>query len=303
MTRSSADARPQVKVGYVALVGKPNVGKSTLVNALLQFKLSIVTPRPQTTRHRILGILSEPGCQVIFLDTPGLIQPRYPLQAAMMRAADRAMAEADLIVGLLDVSVPPQEEDFLIVQRLQEHKKPLLIALNKIDLINKANLLLIIDELARRFPASEIIPISALYRDGLEDLKGAILQRLPWGPPLYPEDQVTEHPERFFVAEIIREKIFARYGEEIPYATTVHIDEFKERPGAKDFLSARIVVERPSQKAILIGKGGQALKEVGQTARAEIEQFLGRPVFLKLWVAVREKWRSDETLLREYGYQ
>jgi len=287
----------------VALVGKPNVGKSTLVNALLQFKLSIVTPKPQTTRHRILGILSEPGCQVIFLDTPGLIQPRYALQQAMMRAAERAMSEADVIVGLLDVSIPLEEDDFQTVQQLLARKKPLLLALNKIDLVNKANLLPIIDQLARRFGEIEIIPISALQRDGLDELKAAIVQSLPLGLPLYPEDQISEHPERFFVAEIIREKVFARYGEEIPYATTVHIDEFKERPGAKDFISARIVVERPSQKAILIGKGGQALKEVGKAARAEIEQFLGRPVFLKLWVAVREKWRSDETLLREYGYQ
>jgi len=287
----------------VALAGKPNVGKSTLVNALLQFKLSIVTPKPQTTRHRILGILSEPGCQVIFLDTPGLIQPRYALQQAMMRAAERAMSEADVIVGLLDVSIPLEEDDFQTVQQLLARKKPLLLALNKIDLVNKANLLPIIDQLARRFGEIEIIPISALQRDGLDELKAAIVQRLPLGLPLYPEDQISEHPERFFVAEIIREKVFARYGEEIPYATTVHIDEFKERPGAKDFISARIVVERPSQKAILIGKGGQALKEVGKAARAEIEQFLGRPVFLKLWVAVREKWRSDETLLREYGYQ
>ncbi|MCR4438557.1 MAG: GTPase Era [bacterium] len=303
MSQPSTTAQLPHKVGYVVLVGRPNVGKSTLVNALLQFKLSIVTPKPQTTRHRILGILSEPGCQVIFLDTPGLIQPRHALQAAMMRAAERAMAEADIVVVLLDVSAPLEEEDFQTLEQVKARNKPLLIALNKIDLVNKANLLPVIDQLAQRFPETEIIPISALHRDGLDDLKTAIVQRLPEGMPLYPEDQLTEHPERFFVAEIIREKIFERYGEEIPYATAVQIEEFKERAGGKDFISARIVVERPSQKAILIGKGGQALKEVGKAARAEIEQFLGRPIFLKLWVAVREKWRSDETLLREYGYQ
>ncbi len=300
---SENDLRPPVRVGYVALVGKPNVGKSTLANALLRFKLPIVTPKPQTTRHRVLGILSEPGCQVILLDTPGLIQPRYALQAAMMRAAERAIAEADVVVCLLDASAPVQEDDLDTIANLRARNKIVLIALNKIDLVPKASLLPVIAQLAQQFPEAEIIPISALQHHGLDELKQAILQRLPEGVPLYPEDQVTEHPERFFVAEIIREKIFERYGEEIPYATAVGIDEFKERPEGKDFISARIVVERPSQKAILIGKGGQALKALGKAARLEIEQFLGRPVFLKLWVAVREKWRSDDTLLREYGYK
>ncbi len=300
---SENDLRPPVRVGYVALVGKPNVGKSTLANALLRFKLPIVTPKPQTTRHRVLGILSEPECQVILLDTPGLIQPRYALQAAMMRAAERAIAEADVVVCLLDASAPVQEDDLDTIANLRARNKIVLIALNKIDLVPKASLLPVIAQLAQQFPEAEIIPISALQHHGLDELKQAILQRLPEGVPLYPEDQVTEHPERFFVAEIIREKIFERYGEEIPYATAVGIDEFKERPEGKDFISARIVVERPSQKAILIGKGGQALKALGKAARLEIEQFLGRPVFLKLWVAVREKWRSDDTLLREYGYK
>ncbi|MDZ7270792.1 MAG: GTPase Era [candidate division KSB1 bacterium] len=300
---SAPDSQPPIRVGYVALVGKPNVGKSTLVNALLRFKLSIVTPKPQTTRHRILGILSEPGCQIILLDTPGLIQPRYALQAAMVRAAERAMAEADVIVCLLDVSTPLREEDLEMIKQVRAGNKSVLIALNKIDLVAKATLLPIIAQLAEQFPDVEIVPISALTHDGLEDLKSAIVQRLPEGVPLYPEDQLTEHPERFFVAELIREKIFERYGEEIPYATTVQIEEFKERAEGKDFISARIIVERPSQKAILIGKGGQALKELGKAARLAIEQFLGRQVFLKLWVAAREKWRSDETLLREYGYR
>ncbi|MDZ7386901.1 MAG: GTPase Era [candidate division KSB1 bacterium] len=300
---SAPDSQPPIRVGYVALVGKPNVGKSTLVNAFLRFKLSIVTPKPQTTRHRILGILSEPGCQIILLDTPGLIQPRYALQAAMVRAAERAMAEADVIVCLLDVSTPLREEDLEMIKQVRAGNKSVLIALNKIDLVAKATLLPIIAQLAEQFPDVEIIPISALTHDGLEDLKSAIVQRLPEGVPLYPEDQLTEHPERFFVAELIREKIFERYGEEIPYATTVQIEEFKERAEGKDFISARIIVERPSQKAILIGKGGQALKELGKAARLAIEQFLGRQVFLKLWVAAREKWRSDETLLREYGYR
>ncbi|MDZ7391940.1 MAG: GTPase Era [candidate division KSB1 bacterium] len=300
---SAPDSQPPIRVGYVALVGKPNVGKSTLVNALLRFKLSIVTPKPQTTRHRILGILSEPGCQIILLDTPGLIQPRYALQAAMVRAAERAMAEADVIVCLLDVSTPLREEDLEMIKQVRAGNKSVLIALNKIDLVAKATLLPLIAQLAEQFPDVEIVPISALTHDGLEDLKSAIVQRLPEGVPLYPEDQLTEHPERFFVAELIREKIFERYGEEIPYATTVQIEEFKERAEGKDFISARIIVERPSQKAILIGKGGQALKELGKAARLAIEQFLGRQVFLKLWVAAREKWRSDETLLREYGYR
>lgn len=300
---SAPDSQPPIRVGYVALVGKPNVGKSTLVNALLRFKLSIVTPKPQTTRHRILGILSEPGCQIILLDTPGLIQPRYALQAAMVRAAERAMAEADVIVCLLDVSTPLREEDLEMIKQVRAGNKSVLIALNKIDLVAKATLLPIIAQLAEQFPDVEIVPISALTHDGLEDLKSAIVQRLPEGVPLYPEDQLTEHPERFFVAELIREKIFERYGEEIPYATTVQIEDFKERAEGKDFISARIIVERPSQKAILIGKGGQALKELGKAARLAIEQFLGRQVFLKLWVAAREKWRSDETLLREYGYR
>jgi GTP-binding protein Era len=298
-TRTSHDFR----AGYVAIVGKPNVGKSTLMNNLLHYKLSIVTDKPQTTRHRILGILNGEGYQAVFLDTPGLIDPRYRLQEVMVEAAHRAIEDADVVVYMVEAASEPTTQDIAILKELQRYGKPIIVAINKIDKIKKAELLPMIDALKDYEGVEAIVPISALKADGLDRLSEEIIQRLPTGPPFYPQDQLTDLPERFLVSEIIREKIFMRYGEEIPYSTTVTIEEFREQDDGKDYIRASIWVEKDSQKGIIIGKKGAALREVGKLAREEIEFLLGRPVFLELWVGVKEKWRRDEAALRRFGYR
>ncbi|GAB4365416.1 MAG: GTPase Era [Calditrichia bacterium] len=289
------------KSGYVALVGKPNVGKSTLLNQFLQFKLSIVTKKPQTTRKKVLGILSGENYQIIFIDTPGILEPRYDLQKIMMKYVHSALEDADVIVYLVDVTAVDQEFSEK-GEFIPPPNKPVVLALNKIDLIQKDQLLPIIDQFRRTNRFQSFVPVSALKNSGLQDLLQEIICLLPENPPYFPPEYVTDQQERFFVSEIIREKIFLRFGEEIPYSCHVQIEEFKERPGHKDFIRAVIYVERNSQKAILIGKKGQALKRVGQEARQEIEAFLNRPVYLELYVKVLEDWRKKEKQLHRLGY-
>ena len=300
------NASTTFRAGYVAIVGEPNVGKSTLLNVLLGQKISIVTPKPQTTRHKILGILSGENYQIVFLDTPGIIKPRYRLQEVMVEAARSAIEDADVVLLMIDVT----EVDTSTVEERYNHlilllrplQKPVLLLLNKIDLIRKSELLPMIDAFVKVYPFREIIPISALKADGVDDLREALMQFLPEGPPFYPPDIVSGQTERFFVSEIIREKIFQKFREEIPYSTAVQVVEFREREKGKDFISAEIYVERDSQKAILIGREGRALREVGFDARREIEEFLGREVYLELHVKVREKWRDSDAWLKRLGY-
>ena len=284
--------------GFVALIGKPNAGKSTLMNALVGRKLSIVSKRPQTTRHRILGILTGEGYQALFLDTPGVIKPRYRLQESMMRSLTGAVEDADVQLLLVDVSRRDTDERLLEVLTRQ----PAILVLNKIDLVDQDEALPIAAFYAERRAFEEVIPISALAGTNVGKLKDLIVQRLPEGPPFYPPDMISEHPERFFVAEIIREKIFELFREEIPYATQVNVVTFEERTEGKDFIDAEIVIESESQKPILIGKKGAGIKQIGSLARPDIEAFLGRPVFLQLHVKVRKDWRRRDTFLRSYGY-
>ena len=293
---------PQHKSGYVAVCGQPNVGKSTLTNALLKFPLSITTPKPQTTRHRILGIHTQEDAQIIFLDTPGLIDPKYKLQDWMMKAARAAIKDADVVLFLVQAAEKPHSKDLEILEMIASAGAPVILGINKIDLIDKKKVLPLIDAFRGRHDFADIIPMSALQDINLDDLMQAILALLPFGPPFYPGDVVTEHPERFFVSELIREQIFQHYSEEVPFSTAVIIDEFLERPGRKDFIKARIIVERDSQKKIIIGKAGKDIRQVGKLARQEIEKFLQRPVYLELYVAVRDKWRKKDIFLKEFGY-
>jgi GTP-binding protein Era len=296
-------AAHEFKAGYVAIVGEPNVGKSTLMNALLNQKISIVTPKPQTTRNRILGILSRDDAQIIFLDTPGLIKPKYLLQQKMLSTAEAALDDADVILVMTEASHGvrlPDEVDRLVLKK--HSAKPILLVINKVDLVYKPQVLPTIAEFSKREIFREIIPVSALKQDNLDDLLKTLLVYLPVHEPFYPTDIVSDSPERFFVAEFIREKVFEQFSEEIPYSAAVEIREYHERETGKTFISADIVVERESQKGILIGSGGESLKKVGQAAREEIELFLQQQVFLELRVKVRGRWREREALLKSYGY-
>lgn len=285
--------------GYVALVGKPNVGKSTLMNALVGRKLSIVTHKPQTTRHRVLGILSAESYQIIFLDTPGIIKPRYRLHESMMHDVTDAVMDADLLVFMADARRSTPDEFSLELIR----DRPAILAVNKMDLIRQVDALPLVESYMALRDFDAVVPISAAKGSNLDVLLETIVDRLRPGPPFYPKEMITEHPERFFVAEIVREKIFEQYREEIPYSVQVNIVQFEEREGEKDFISAEIVVGRDAQKGILIGKGGGALKRLGTAARKDIEAFLERSVYLDLHVKVRDDWRDRATYLRSYGYR
>ncbi len=285
--------------GYVAIVGLPNVGKSTLLNRLLSTHLAAVAPRPQTTRHRILGILNGPGFQAVFLDTPGLLQPKYALQQQMKRQIDLALKDADLVMLVLDASRP--DPDRGQVPPMLSGRKVLAV-LNKVDLVrDKSSLLSEVDRLNKE-GAAEVFMVSALRGGGVEQLKAGVAALLPEGQAFYPPDAVADRPEKFFAAEFVREAVFNLYGEEIPYSTAVVVDEFKERPGRKDYILVTIYIERESQKAILIGRGGMAMKRAGSMARRQIEAFLGRPVYLELRVKVAEAWRNDIRFIRENVY-
>jgi len=296
----------KTKSGYVAIIGKPNVGKSTLMNSILGEKISIVTNKPQTTRKRVLGILSDEEYQIIFLDTPGILDPNYLLQKKFMEYVQNSVNNADVLVILVDVVNDKDGrntlEDKIVKQILDKQKKPKILILNKIDKSNEEIVNRLVEKFEKLNYFQKIIPISALLKFSVPEVVNAIVELLPIGPKYYPDDQLTDEHERFFVSEIIREKIFEIYKEEIPFSTEVLIEEFSENEGRKDFISASIVVERETQKPIIIGKKGESIKRVGKYAREAIEVLLGRPVYLELRVKVRPKWRSDERLLNSFGY-
>jgi GTPase len=291
------------RCGTIALIGRPNAGKSTLLNRLVAEKLAITSPKPQTTRHRLLGILNLAGVQLLFLDTPGVLEPKDPLNLTLVQAALSSLAEADVVVWLVEPRAPDLRDQALLPQ-VRALDKPLIIALNKIDLLAKPRLLPIMAAYHEHFPEAPVVPLSALLGDGLPALVAEIVQRLPKAPPLFPEEQLTDRTERFLVAEIIRERLFHHTGEEIPYALAVEVEEFDEsrRP---ELVRIRVViyVEKTSQKGIVIGKGGRLLKQVGQEAREEAERLLQARVFLDLWVKVWKNWRRDPRALRQFGYQ
>lgn len=297
-----------VKSGMVALVGPPNAGKSTLMNRLLGQKISIVSPRPQTTRNRILGILNEPEYQIVLVDTPGLHKSREPLNREMVKIAMTSLTEVDVVVFLIDVSLPlpeavRQEKNREFAEYMQEVQSPAILVLNKVDLIAKEKLLPMLATYGQLFPFKAIVPLSALSGDGTTELLTEILAQLSVGPRYFPEDMPTDASERFLVAEIIREKVFLLTGQEIPYSTAVTIESFKDdRDKNLVTIHATIVIERASQKGIVIGRGGQKLKNIGSAARKDIEELLDSRVLLKLWVKVKKNWSQDEYFLKELGY-
>lgn len=291
------------KSGYVAVVGRPNVGKSTLVNKILGQKISIVTYKPQTTRNRILGIRSTEHCQILFLDTPGIHDRRgQGIDGFMLDEAWSAVGDADVILFLSE-AYAPLKIDRPILDRLANQREKCIAVINKIDRLKSKNMLLPrIEELSQE-NFVQVVPVSAQSGDGVELLVSVIEKLLPEGPAYYPEEQLTDSDMRFLVAEIIREKVFLTVREEIPYSVAVTIDEFKDRPDGSAYISATILVERSSQKGILIGQGGATLKKIGETARAEVERLLGAKAFLKLFVRVQKNWTTDDQALRELGYK
>jgi len=294
------------KAGFVSIIGLPNAGKSSLLNALLGQKLSIISAKPQTTRKQILGILSKENFQIIFLDTPGIISPSYLLQEKMMDDIKDSIDDSDVIIFLVDVKDDPSADKLLnqefVKKVVNEIKKPKLLIINKVDLIAQNETKELLNRIENQKLFREVIPVSAALSFNIQRVIDDIITFLPEGPKLFPDDQLTDANERFFVSEIIREKILELYRDEVPYSCEVLIAEFKEREERKDFINAEIVVEKDSQKAIIIGKNGAAIKKLGQTARESIEEFLQREVFLELRVKVRKKWRSDENMLKNFGY-
>lgn len=298
------DFDPNHRSGYVAVVGKPNVGKSTLLNQMIGQKLSIVTDKPQTTRHRILGICSGPDYQMVLYDTPGVIEKKmHKLDSMMMKNVRSAAVNADCVVVVVDACKMPEKLDEVLegVGDLKD-KLPTLLVLNKKDLIKPGEIAKKLQWYEKFTDVDEVIPVSAKHGHGVDDVRDWILSKLPLGPPYYPKDIASEHPERFFVAEIVREKIFLQYKNEVPYACQVNVISYKTRPAAKDFIQVEIVVEKNSQKIILIGKEGRALKLLATAARLDIEDFLQKKVFLEVEVKVKENWRQDVELLKRYGY-
>ncbi len=289
------------KSGFVSIIGRPNAGKSTLLNAMLGEKLSIVSEKPQTTRTVVRGIKTLKDCQIIFVDTPGIHTPKGMLNEAMVNSAVASAKDADAVVYLTEADRGMNDEDLFIINGLKRLKCPVILAINKIDLVRKDALLSRISEYNDIFKFTETFLVSALSGDGVEALLKAIKASLPEGPRYFPEDIISDQPERFIAAEIIREKVFLLTRDEVPYSAAVEIDEFKEKKGGVVVISATINVERDSQKAIIIGNRGSMLKNIGVSARLDIEKFLCARVFLKLFVRVREDWRKDKRALKDFG--
>ena len=286
--------------GYVNILGKPNVGKSTLMNAMVGEKLSIITSRAQTTRHRIHGILNTPEYQIIFSDTPGILDPRYKLQEAMLKSARSALVDADVLIYLTEAGDAPDPENGFI-QKVAKAKVPVLLVINKIDLSNQEEVVLCMEKWDKVLPAAEKIPISALRNFNVETILNRILFHLPVSPPYFAKDALTDKSERFFTGEMIREKILLYYKQEIPYAVEVEIESFKEDDKLIR-INAMIYVERESQKGILIGNEGKALKKVGRESRLDMETFFQKKVFLELRVKVKKDWRNNERFIKNFGY-
>ncbi len=288
------------KAGFVSILGKPNVGKSTLMNLLMGQKLSIITSKAQTTRHRIIGIVNGKNFQIVFSDTPGIIKPVYALQESMMKATYSSLLDSDLIMYIVDIFENEVDEE--LIKKLNNSSTPLILLINKIDLINEDDKIsFFIDKWKKNVPTAYILPISALNNENIDLLFKYIMEKLPDHPPYYSKDTLTDRPERFFASEILREKILLNYRQEIPYSTEVKITEFKEEETIIK-MKAEIFVERNSQKYIMIGKKGESLKRVGTAARLDLEKFFLKKVFIEIYVKVLPNWRKHNNSLSKFGY-
>ncbi|GEL07267.1 GTPase Era [Salisediminibacterium halotolerans] len=296
-------AENEYKSGFAALIGRPNVGKSTLLNHVLGEKIAIMSDKPQTTRNRIQGVYSEERGQIIFIDTPGIHKPKHKLGDFMTNLAQSALGEVDVVLFLVDAKEGKGPGDEFIIERLKNIDTPVFLVINKIDEVHPDELLPFIESYRKLFDFSEVIPISALTGQNVSVLLEQLYNRLEEGPQFYPEDQITDHPERFLIGEMIREKILHLTEEEIPHSIAVEIESIKPREGSDVVdVGAVVVVERKSQKGIIIGKQGKMLKEIGKRAREDMESLLGSRIFLELWVKIDKDWRNKPKSLREFGY-
>ena len=288
------------KSGFVNIVGNPNVGKSTLMNALVGERISIITSKAQTTRHRILGIVNGNDFQIVYSDTPGVLKPNYRLQESMLKFSTSALTDADVLLYVTDV-FDSYEKNKSFVEKVKHNPAPILLIINKIDLIDQERLIALVEKWKELMPNAEIIPISAINKFNVEHVFNRIKELLPESPPFFEKDQLTDKPARFFVTEIIREKILLNYEKEIPYSVEVEVEQFHEEEKLIR-INALIYVERESQKGIIIGHGGKSLKKVGMEARKDIEAFFDKKVFLELFVKVEKDWRNKENKLKSFGY-
>ena len=293
----------QFKSGFVAIVGRPNVGKSTFMNYVLGQKIAIMSDKAQTTRNKIQGVYTNQNCQIVFLDTPGIHKPKHELGNFMVESAYSALKEVDAVLFMVNAAEKRGPGDDFIIEKLKKIKTPVILVLNKIDLISPDELLDRVESYQETIPFAGIIPISVLQGNNVQELMITLTNHLPEGPQYYPSDQITDHPEYFVVSELIREKILHLTKEEIPHSVAVTVDKMQKDEFDKVHVYANIIVERPTQKGIIIGKGGKLLKEIGVRARKDIEQLLGNKVYLELWVKVEKDWRKKKSHLQDFGYR
>ncbi|MRX71302.1 GTPase Era [Bacillus lacus] len=294
----------EYKSGFISIIGRPNVGKSTFLNRVIGQKIAIMSDKPQTTRNKIQGVYTTDDSQIIFIDTPGIHKPKHKLGDFMMKVAQNTLKEVDIIMFMINADEGYGRGDEFIIEKLKNTNTPVFLVINKIDQIHPDELFPLIEQYKALYPFKEIVPISALQGNNVDTLLRQIHEYLPEGPQYYPADQVTDHPERFIISELIREKVLHMTREEIPHSIAVVIDQIKKRENnGAIYVGATIIVERDSQKGIVIGKQGKLLKEVGQKARADIEALLGSKVFLELWVKVQKDWRNKSGQLRDFGFR
>ncbi|WP_407268429.1 GTPase Era [Radiobacillus sp. PE A8.2] len=291
------------KSGFISIIGRPNVGKSTFMNRVIGQKIAIMSDKPQTTRNTIQGVLTEKDAQFVFIDTPGIHKPKHKLGDFMVKVAENTLNEVDVVMFMINAAEGFGRGDQFIIDRLQKVRGPVFLIINKIDQVHPEKLLELITEYKDKYDFEEIVPISALEGNNVDHLLTVIKQHLPEGPQYYPEDQVTDHPERFIMGELIREKVLQLTREEVPHSIAVVIENIEEREDDKLLLQASVITERSSQKGIIIGKQGSMLKEIGKRARKDIESLLGTKIYLELWVKVQKDWRNRPHQLHEYGFR